>query len=152
MEIPKYKAWDKIGKRMFDVRSIDFFGKVAQLDGNGQYVMDCLQCPNMKCFSPFYNLDRLDLLHYIGRNDKDGTEIYEGFIVEAGTINGTKIDKDGGAEDFDYPVETRFAIKDIRHLPFEGNRHDGGWFEYGELKVIGTIYENPELLENNPKC
>jgi hypothetical protein len=138
MGMPKYKAWDKIGKRMFDVRSIDFFGKVAQLEGNGQSVLDCLQCPNIECFAPFYKLDRLNLLRYAERKDINGIEIYENYIVEF-EINGKP-----NISEVEF-VEGCFVV-------YESLEFHPCLCDVQKIKVVGDIWKNPELLEGKAKC
>jgi len=79
------------------------------------------------------------LMQYIGLKDKNGKEIYEGDIVrEKGDIDLYKIE---------------FSI-DGNHCYYAGyNIEDGSLetvielFNFGEVEVIGNIYENPELLK-----
>lgn len=75
--------------------------------------------------------DRFVLIQYTGLKDKNGKEIYEGDIV-------VWIDSDGNKRQNKVFFE-RGAFR-ICNSYFEIS-------EYGELEVIGNIYENPELLE-----
>jgi uncharacterized phage protein (TIGR01671 family) len=102
------------------------------------------------CISPDY-IDRLGIARwsensiptstkeveqYIGFNDTDGKEIYEGDIVavkyvcEDTLITGRIIFENNGAS---YYVDDDM---DLYELDF-----------YEEIKVIGNIHENPELLK-----
>ncbi len=87
------------------------------------------------------------LMQYTGINDIAGKEIYEGDIVEP-QYGGRYIVKFG---EFD------------NHQEWEDNVSGNGWYlddlkwnglshlySDKELKVIGNIYENPELLEVKP--
>jgi uncharacterized phage protein (TIGR01671 family) len=92
-------------------------------------------------------IDWETLGQFIGLPDKDGKEIYGGDIVDMSYIN------DSGEVIFgefniadpkgEMPIEiTGFGIKSSK---------DGGYFELSTLiakrcKIIGNIYENPELL------
>ena len=81
--------------------------------------------------------DVLPLMQYTGLKDKNGVEIYEGDIVESNSHRPSlfKIDFiEGGfcayQKNIEYPL-------DINHFyPSVGC----------QIKVIGNIYENPELL------
>jgi len=76
---------------------------------------------------------------FIGREDKDGIKIFVGYVVDCYHW----VDEDAEKEDPSWI--TRVVIKDIRDLPrdlFHGSHR-------GENKVVGNIYENPELANND---
>lgn len=77
------------------------------------------------------------LMQYTGLNDKDGQEIYEGDVVEnhhPEMTSGIYI--------------VRFSLSDFG-TRFEIVNHATGvnrWWNEATCRVIGNIYENPELL------
>ena len=78
--------------------------------------------------------DAIDLIQFTGLKDKDGGDIYESYIVES---------------DFYLPeIPSVAAVKynnGAMRFVFDSGEQDA--FEYGRLKVIGNIYQNPELLK-----
>lgn len=124
--IPRYRAWDKIHKTMYeadDIITIDFeekqicvktlfFGKVS-----------------------YYDLDDVVLMQSTGFRDKNGKEIFEGDIVDS---------EDGilsGIVEF-RPDLGMFVSTLIKYNNFERlcNVADS-------VYIIGNIYTNPELAE-----
>lgn len=74
---------------------------------------------------------------FTGLKDKNGTEIYEGDILNFGNNNPVEVVFDNGSFNvFDEPLGWDF---DIDEYPVRTD------FRYCE--VIGNIYENPELIE-----
>ena len=71
---------------------------------------------------------------YTGLKDKDGKGIYEGDIVECFNDGNSYVSFKGGA----YGL-----IFDYSFIPFSD--------VYGEMKVIGNIYEHPHLLKEGEK-
>lgn len=71
------------------------------------------------------------IMQYTGLKDKNGKEIYEGDIINYGTdTNSVKWIEDGW-----YVFDPRqYAYENLREMIFA-------------CKIVGNIYENPELLE-----
>ena len=79
---------------------------------------------------------------YTGLTDKNGTKIFEGDIIEVDRIYDTL-----------QPQPRRFTVEweeSSRFLPSTVYRDGGDYFiDTDYCKVIGNIYDNPELLEVN---
>ena len=157
MRETKFRAYHKERKEMFEIASIDFEEKKAALS-NG--------------IIKLLNVDskQFELLQYTGLKDKNGKEIYEGDILlssnengiflqligfgnddreYSGILNGFKIIDGRLLENDDYEIDeckefTQELIKahNIPILQPENTIIDGWW-------VIGNIYENKNLLEEN---
>lgn len=126
----KYKAWLKKEyysvlnpeNKVYNVENLDF-------DTQQAYLSEC----------GWYDFEDIELIEYTGIKDKNGVEIYDGYIVEywyrsvSGTASGTAIVKfyDGA-----------FQLEDI-----DDSDNTELLYLAEDLEVIGNIYENPELLE-----
>ena len=75
------------------------------------------------------------LMQFTGRKDKNGKEIYEGDIMKARYVTG------------------QINICEIKFKDgcFGANGYCN-WGDICEFKIIGNIYENPELLKEESKC
>ena len=133
--IPRYRAWDKIHKTMYevdDIMSIDF--------EKSEISVETLFFERTN----YYKFDDIVLMQSTGLTDKNGKEIFEGDVVTDGHTKGDiknhptlgfyMVDDNGverwfsdnaTIEDFGEDVETVARI----------------------LEIIGNIHTNPELAE-----
>ena len=139
----KFRAWDKQTKRLFQVQALQFYGANNTVDACWTNGVDfdgesTLGEPELN------NLNNLVLMQYTGKKDINDVEIYNGDIVhddEVIYLVGFGVFTDDN--DFQEPTQaqTGFYIVDIHTdetFPFYSMRY----------RVIGNVYENPELLED----
>lgn len=125
--IPKFRAYHKELKMMFEVLAIDFFNKAVTVKFDKEHYR-------------VYSFDDVILMQYTGLKDKNGVEIFDGDIVIAWSqgVKGTfEIKRRIDGLWLLYP-----AWKDGRFWylrPTEDGRES--------IEVIGNIYENPDLRE-----
>lgn len=118
----KFRAYHKERKEIFEIASIDFEEKKAALS-NG--VIKLLNA----------DFKQFELLQYTGVKDKNGKEIYEGDIT---------ICKYGPQ----IAMEVKWVDEGFRTLgKYDGDNYVG--FVKNNEEVIGNIYENKNLLEEN---
>ncbi|HGN5216758.1 TPA: YopX family protein [Streptococcus pyogenes] len=139
--IPKFRAWDKLRKRISVVDRIYFDTEGVQLrDDGGLY---------WRCFR------KVILMQSTGLKDKNGVEIFEGDVV-ARNDRFPSVVKFGR-----WVYEEDFGAK-ARNVGFyiDSSYTDEEWLQsidYEDIsknyEVIGNIYENLELLEadNDPE-
>jgi uncharacterized phage protein (TIGR01671 family) len=113
----KFRAWDKKNKKMTD--EFDF------TDFDGDYF----------AANDIY-LSDMEIMQYIGIEDKNGKEIYEGDIIVYKDFNDEqKLKKIISLQEF------------FEEKGYAENEFGEDW--ENNIIVIGNIYENPELLN---KC
>ena len=131
--IPKIRAWDEEKKTMYNVRQIDFRGGEFRSSEN-----------------EWMKFDNVIFMQSTGLKDKNGTEIYEGDILLSKASENQEDWKKWQVHYADgrFLIDYKEIPKDKRkrtNLELEDLCEDNIWL-YG-LKVIGNIYENPELME-----
>lgn len=122
MSSPEYRAWDKEEKTMRPVTMLYIKRKAVY-------------CPLFE-FSDFgigqeFNYAEIELMQYTGYTDSELNKIFEDDVIEH------RFMINAGHNDVQEQTEI-IHIKDIRHLPFDASSIS--------TKVIGNIYDNPELL------
>jgi uncharacterized phage protein (TIGR01671 family) len=132
----KFRTWDRQNKQFaewtnrdpfFDTSSgrIFFWERVRREDGS--YDGDII----LQDFG-----DRFVLQQYTGLQDRDGKDIYEGDILEYQSS------------------DSEFSTCIVRWTQEYEDNHPGfvitnNYSQYGKPKIIGNIFENPELIKTN---
>lgn len=131
--IPRYRAWDKNLKTMYevdDIMSIDF--------GKSEISVKTLFFERTN----YYKFDDIVLMQSTGLKDENGKEIFEGDIVKVTDGDERTNFPDGG-------IGTICGLDEIFMWYIDGQAHNG-LFDISQeyyIEVIGNIYENQELLE-----
>lgn len=127
---PRYRAWMKSLKWMCDVTNISFDSKFVDI---------CQQGDTERYTEMSVEFDEITLMQSTGLFDRNGKEIFEGDILD---YRGRKalVRWHGSYASFIY----RFVD--------EPHKRKAEWkplyLAYMKCEIIGNIYENPELLED----
>ena len=124
----RFRAWDKKDGKMFEVKRINFSDKTIHY-ASTQYLWKV-------------KFEDVELMQYIGQKDKSEIEIYVGDVLEIPDDYETYGQFAGDKR------EVIFAYGGFRLKPKWDVNAKGNYLEdAGELRVLGNIYENPELLK-----
>lgn len=124
--IPRYRAWDKIHKTMYevdDIMSVDF--------GKSEISVKTLFFERTN----YYKFDDIILMQSTGMTDKNGKEIFEGDILDSedGFLAGV--------------VELRQNLGMFVSTLIKNNNFVRLCNALDSTQIIGNVWENPELLE-----
>lgn len=132
MRVLKFRAWDKERKQMrYQDKEFFYVGLYRGLNGN-EFYKDC-----GGGIDNFFTPIQGEIMQYIGIKDKNGKEIYESDIVKMQSCGIGKI------------IWFKLGFYWIQK-PYNENEFMSGPQEFDNienLKVLGNIFENPELLE-----
>lgn len=124
--IPRYRAWDKIRKTMYevdDIMSIDF--------GKSEISVKTLFFER----TIYYKFDDIVLMQSTGLTDKNGKEIFEGDILDSEDDFLTGV------------VELRQNLGMFVSTLIKYNNFERLCNVLDSTQIIGNAWENPELLE-----
>ena len=131
--IPKFRCFDKDTKTMHEVVAIDFKDWRVYYEAYG--------------LRSYWNKNTV-LMQSTGLHDKHGVEIFEGDIIQQ--VHAYDYDKLEIETDYLEPFEVKkgnyvqgkWIAKEIDRKSYSAIRCVFG----RDIKVIGNVYENPELL------
>ena len=132
----KFRVWDKYKNQLYICDDIYF-----------------AQEPLNEAFK----LDEFAFMQYTGLKDANGKEIYEGDIILFRDIKHKVVFIDQHNND-GYTLNPTMLFFGLELEPSKQNREDKllyvqtfDWDDQEYYKVIGNIYENPELFESDSK-
>lgn len=133
-KMPKFRAWDKFDKVMREVTLLDYNHNFVG------YSYPVFMKSTM----------HMELMQSTGLFDKKGVEIFEGDIVKRDGVKRPEVVRFGEWTD----VDSLGYKEQYIGFYFESEHEGQEWLhsvqpQFNHLyKVIGNIYENQELLEN----
>lgn len=143
MRVPKYRAWDKRTKEMYDV---------IEMGWRDGFAIRIGYLENHSWGSRPRSIQEVDLLEFTGLRDKNGKEIYEGDVVHYRYAPGP------GMWNADFQAVISWDSTGFYMSPLPGQSGIRAWLvsvpgafgdgtHNGLFEVIGNIYENPELVK-----
>ena len=120
--IPRFRAWDKEENKMINWGDLGFFKNKNDED---------LRVLDLTYFPPKFK--NVKLMQSTGLKDNDGIEFYKKDIVR--NIDSEEL----GVVEYD-EGQFRVSYNGVSEQLWEIDK---------DLQIIGNIYENPELLEDN---
>lgn len=141
----KFMAWDEANNRMFQVKEITF-----SEDGN-HTITEWRDNGHERWSSPLNGNQAhgkwIHLMQYTGLKDKNGKEIYEGDILRTFWNY-----HDGPKEStirFEWS-DSRAGFECIKIIE-QGADYLRAGKPITEYEIIGNLYENPELINDQPR-
>lgn len=135
MSSAEFRAWDYIDKEMLFANIYE----MQDIDGEWTAWEQPIDSPENRGIS-------FDIMQYVGRKDNEGVKVFDGDIIKGFTSSGTTNARFIGKVVVDLPYITVVGVKQYKWKYCSIT-------DIMNFKVIGNIYENPEMLgdldENN---
>ncbi len=136
----KFRVWDKTEDKFIPLK--DYHLATIRFDGLPQF----FTCDNVLIYGKVWP-EHLVLQQFTGLKDKNSIEVYEGDVVELCFCNTPDYKNKTLIEWSDY--HNGWAITQLG-VPldsiFRSYRLSLPFITYNSIRVIGNIFENPELL------
>lgn len=133
--IPKFRVWMKSLKWMCDVTNISLDSKFVDI---------CQQGDTERYTEMSVEFDEITLMQSTGLFDRNGKEIFEGDIITDGHALGVlRNHQTLGFYMVDEKGKENFLSDTVDTEGFEEAKE----FMENSIRIIGNVYENPELLE-----
>ncbi|MBO8161304.1 MAG: hypothetical protein H0Z24_06665 [Thermosipho sp. (in: Bacteria)] len=139
----KFRAWHKEKRKMFYPIQLEWSKEGYVGKPKGLYIWrEPFDDENVDWVSHGEYIEDCELMQYTGLKDINGKEIYEGDIVKINNKHIAQVKFSRGMFKFklNETIYADFEETDIL-FPFEVSEND--------IEVIGNIYKNPELLEQD---
>jgi len=127
----KFRGWDKDAKEMVSWERLRTSRYNQKNEWSLAHKLDDVDIIDIWNVNEFKNT----MMQYTGLKDNTGKEIYEGDIVKVPAYRTIS---------FNYPEDIMEVIFDRWKFTLSIQCD----FAWDELKILGNIYENPELLES----
>ena len=147
MRNPKFRAWDKVTKKWI-AKDFHVLGEVTCFDLIGQYLSE------NKCGAKtsLERLNDVELQECTGLKDCNENWIYEGDIIAILPCSDKELWKVGWESErarFNlFRTKIKYGTKVEEDYISEHSSYDecGCWIEWEYFRVVGNIFENKELL------
>lgn len=139
----KFRAWSKVKNKMYSFQGANYLSGITfSNNSSGETINKVAIHDNDRGVIEWKEADDFVFMEFTGLKDKNGKEIYEGDIIVPDTYH------------FNDPFVVEYGVQEFADDNY--GECSAGWNiplhyvqEFGDrcpCKVIGNIYENPELL------